>query len=177
MDYWIRLATKLDAGAINRLCVEAYQEYEAAVGRENWEQMQKLLSQAADLSAIGDLFVAEDEGGVLGMVLYLPPGKSDGVSIPKEWATMRTLAVAPQSRGRGVGKRLTEYCIERAAADGATAIGLTTSEMMRIALPMYERMGFQREEELEPRFGAKQARYVLRLPLAESPGTTAEAAT
>ena len=163
MEYRIRQAVAGDAAAINRLCVEAYQEYEVAVGRANWEQMQVILSRTADLSKSGELLLAEDEEGILGVVLYIPPGKSDGVIIPKEWASIRTLAVSPKSRGRGIGKRLTQECINRAIQDGAAAIGLTTSEMMQIALPMYERMGFHRETELEPRLGAKLARYVLQL--------------
>ena len=73
------------------------------------------------------------------------------------------LAVSPLSRGVGIGKRLTQECIDRANRDGAEAIGLTTSEMMKVAQPMYERMGFKKEEELGKRFGVKHARYVLGL--------------
>lgn len=163
MAYRIRQATLRDAVAINRLCVEAYQEYEVAVGRASWEQMQHMLSHAADLSESGELLLAEGADGILGVVLYISPGHSDGVVIPKGWAFIRTLAVSPKSRGKGIGKRLTQECIERAIKDGAVAIGLTTSDMMTVALPMYERMGFQREAEIEPRFGVKQARYVLPL--------------
>jgi len=32
---------------------------------------------------------------------------------------------------------------------------------MRVAEPMYERMGFKKEAELGTRFGVKHARYVL----------------
>lgn len=163
MQCIIRQARRSDSEAINRLCVAAYQEFESSVGQSNWLQMREALSQAADLSACGELLVAEDAKGLLGVVLYVPAGKSDGTSIPREWASIRMLAVPPKCRGRGVGRRLTEECIARALKDGAAAIGLTTTDLMAIARPMYERMGFQKDAELGTRFGVKQARYVLML--------------
>lgn len=163
MPYITRQATLLDFSAINDLCVEAYHEFEISVGPDNWQQMRDTLSHASDLSRIGELILAEDATGLLGVILYVPPGKSDGVSIPVEWASIRMLAVSPLCRGRGIGRKLTQECIDRARRDGAAAIGLTTAEMMRVAQPMYERMGFRKEEDLGTRFGVKHARYVLML--------------
>jgi ribosomal protein S18 acetylase RimI-like enzyme len=40
-----------------------------------------------------------------------------------------------------------EASIERARADGATALALHTTEMMEVARAMYERMGFVRVPE------------------------------
>jgi ribosomal protein S18 acetylase RimI-like enzyme len=161
MEYWIRQATPVDAAAVNRVCVEAYQEYETAIGRTNWAQLRMILSRAAELSVSGELLLAEDQSGILGVVLYIAPGMAEGIGIPEEWAYIQTLAVSPKSRGRGVGKRLTQECINRAIRDNAEAIALATSEIMTVALPMYERLGFQRQTELEPRYGVKQAQYVL----------------
>ena len=163
MQYTVRQATPLDFSAIDRLCVEAYQEFESVIGSANWQLMRDSLSHVSELSTSGELLVAEDNSGILGAVLYVPPGKSDGVSIPVEWASVRLLCVAPQSRGRGVGRRLTQECEERGRRDGAKAIGLTTGEMMKVARPMYERMGFKRQEELGERFGVKRGLYVMDL--------------
>jgi ribosomal protein S18 acetylase RimI-like enzyme len=161
MQYTIRKAMPLDFSAINKVCVEAYEEFETWVGSANWQQMLDILSHASDLSTIGELILAEDYTGLIGVVLYVPPGKSDGISIPVEWATIRMLAVSPMSRGRGIGRKLAQECIDRARRDGADAIGLTAGEMMRVAAPMYERMGFKKEAELGTRFGVEQARYAL----------------
>jgi ribosomal protein S18 acetylase RimI-like enzyme len=163
MEYQIRQATPLDFYSINLLCVEAYQEFEKVVGPDNWQRMRETLSHASDLAASSELMVAENSHGLLGVVAYIPPGRSDGDIIPREWATIRMLAVSPSCRGRGIGRKLTEECIERARRDGAERIGLTTGEMMAVALPMYERMGFRKNAELEPRYGVSQARYVLPL--------------
>ncbi len=167
MQHTIRRATNLDSSAINKLCVEAYQEFEGSVGSANWQQMRDALSRASDLSSVGELIVAEDATRLLGVILYVPPGKSDGVSIPSQWASIRMLAVSVLCRGKGIGRELTQECIDRARRDGAEAIGLTTGEMMKIAQPMYERMGFKKEAELGTRFGVKHARYVLILKQGE----------
>jgi ribosomal protein S18 acetylase RimI-like enzyme len=168
MSVTIRRATPPDSPSINTLCVEAYREFETAVGPANWRQMYEVLAHAADLSRVGELILAEDAGGLLGVIVYVRPGNSDGVTMPAEWASIRMLAVSPSCRGRGVGKRLTQECIDRARRDGAEAIGLTTGEMMRIARPMYERMGFQKDAELGSRMGVEHARYVMRLKPAVS---------
>jgi ribosomal protein S18 acetylase RimI-like enzyme len=163
IPYGIRLATPLDFPAINLLCVEAYRDFESAIGPARWQEMKETLSHASDLSRYGDLIVAEDGQGLLGVVVYVPPGRSDGTIIPSQWATIRMLAVSPSHRGKGIGKKLTEKCIERARRDRAERIGLTTGEMMTVALPMYERMGFEKDAELGKRFGVPHTRYVLKL--------------
>jgi ribosomal protein S18 acetylase RimI-like enzyme len=163
LPYTIRQATPSDSAPINELCVEAYREFEPMIGSANWESLRHKLSQASELSAAGELILAESGGKLLGVILYVPPGRSDGKSIPGEWASIRMLAVSPLCRGRGVGRTLTQECIDRARRDDAAAIGLTTADMMRIAQPMYERMGFQKEAELGERFGVTEARYVMRL--------------
>jgi len=167
-DCAIRRATPLDSSAINKLCVEAYHEFESSIGSADWQQLRDRLSRASDLSSLGELIVAEDATLLLGVVLYIPPGKSDGVSIPCQWASIRMLAVSPLCRGRGIGRELTQECINRARRDGAEALGLTTGKMMKIAQPMYERMGFKKDAELGVRFGVKHARYVLVLKQAVS---------
>jgi ribosomal protein S18 acetylase RimI-like enzyme len=161
MQCTIRQATSQDFSSINRICVEAYREFEAAVGTVYWQQMRDALSHASDLSTVGELILAENPAGLMGVVLYVPPGKSDGTSIPAELAKIRMLAVSPGSRGKGIGRMLTQECINRALRDGAEAIGLTTSEMMRVAQPMYERMGFKKQAELGTRFGVKHTLYIL----------------
>jgi ribosomal protein S18 acetylase RimI-like enzyme len=161
MLYTIRKATPLDYTAINKLCVEAYLEFEPVVGSVNWQLMRDVLSRASDLSGIGELIVAEDSEILLGVIAYIPPGNSDGITIPAQWASIRMLAVPPLYRGRGIGRKLTQECIDRARRDSADAIGLTTGEMMQIAQPMYERMGFKKAADLGSRMGVKHARYVL----------------
>jgi hypothetical protein len=61
-------------------------------------------------------------------------------------------------------------CVNRAIADGASAMGLHTSKIMTVALPMYERMGFRFKRDVPPVFGVPYAVYVKELDtLAKSP--------
>jgi ribosomal protein S18 acetylase RimI-like enzyme len=100
---------------------------------------------------------------VCGAVVYMPPGRSNPKIFPPSWPSIRMLVVAPSRRGHGIGRLLTEACIERARQDEASCIGLHTSPIMSVALPMYLRMGFVRDADLPPIAGAPYARYVLEL--------------
>jgi ribosomal protein S18 acetylase RimI-like enzyme len=157
----IRLALPIDFPAINQLCLEAYQEFEITIGHDNWQQMRDILSHASDLSEMGELILAEESHCLQGVVAYIPPGRSDDIIIPRQWASIRMLAVSPSCRGKGIGRKLTQECIERARTDGAERIGLSTGEMMAVALQMYDRIGFKKDKELGIRYGVANARYVL----------------
>jgi ribosomal protein S18 acetylase RimI-like enzyme len=160
-EFTVRNARPSDAEAINHLCVEAYAEFRGVIGETNWKRLRETLSKASSLINEGELLVAESASGVVGIVLYIPPRQEKG-GLPKS-AWLQTLAVSPLHRGQGVGGRLTRECIERARRDGADSIGLTTAEMMTVARPMYERLGFTKESDLGQRFGVPHGRYVLKL--------------
>lgn len=157
----VRNAEPSDAEAINQLCVEAYVEFRSIIGETNWKRLNETLSRASELAREGELIVAEAAAGILGVVLYIPPDDDKAVESKSAW--LQTLAVSPGHRGRGVGRSLAHECISRARRDGADSIALTTAEMMAVARPMYERMGFIKESDLGDRFGVKHARYVLKL--------------
>jgi ribosomal protein S18 acetylase RimI-like enzyme len=159
----IRRAIPSDAPAINDLCLQAYQEFESVIGSSNWQQLRETLARAAELSNRGEIILAENAEGLAGMVVYVAPGAPARGKLPATWASLSALAVSPRCRGLGIGRKLTEECIERARRDGAIAIRLTTSEMMTVAQPMYLRMGFQLDADLGLRFGVNEVRYVLRL--------------
>ncbi len=57
------------------------------------------------------------------------------------------LAVSPLARGRGIGKELTLFGIERATGLGAKRVVLSTMEDMRTAHKLYEKLGFVRQPE------------------------------
>jgi ribosomal protein S18 acetylase RimI-like enzyme len=70
------------------------------------------------------------------------------------------LVVDPTTRGRGLGRALTDACIARARRDGATVIALHTSPIMTVALPMYRRLGFEQVREAPPIHGVAYAVYL-----------------
>ncbi|HEU4456825.1 MAG TPA: N-acetyltransferase, partial [Longimicrobium sp.] len=102
-----------------------------------------------------------------GSVMLFPPAVDayGGLAGAAPWPELRVLAVAPEARGLGVGRLLVEECVRRARRMGAAELGLHTSVSMRVAVGMYERMGFVRapEHDFHPEGGEHVWAY--RLPL------------
>jgi GNAT superfamily N-acetyltransferase len=64
-------------------------------------------------------------------------------------AGFRLLAVTDAARGKGVGKLLTQACIDKARQQGRSQLILHTTLAMQTAWKMYERLGFSRSEDLD----------------------------
>jgi ribosomal protein S18 acetylase RimI-like enzyme len=93
------------------------------------------------------LLVAVDDGEVVGTVTYVRHGERYAeVSRPGE-AEFRMLGVAPGAQGRGIGRALVQACIDRASAEGCTALVMCTDVHMETAQGLYERLGFRRAPE------------------------------
>ena len=73
--------------------------------------------------------------------------------------------MAPEARGHGVGRALVDECVRRARRMGATDLGLHSSHSMRVAIGMYERMGFVRAPEHDFRPEGAELVRGYRLPL------------
>lgn len=147
--------------AVPSLVVDAYREFAGVLG-DGWTAFEGRLRNIDNWSAGGQLIVAEVNGDLAGSVAYCPPGKSNPSLYEPEWASILVLAVVPTYRGRGIGRALTEECIQRGRLDETEIIALHTAEFNEVARPMYERMGFQVHSSLDrpgPRFGL----YTLRL--------------
>jgi putative acetyltransferase len=57
---------------------------------------------------------------------------------------LRKLFLLPEARGLGVGKALTEKCLEFAKLQGYTECYLDTLSNMKAAIKLYERIGFKK---------------------------------
>lgn len=118
------------------------------------EAWRSYLEEIVDLEAraqASELVVATLDDRAVGCVSYYPPGSgsryephSFAVGWPDDWAAFRLLSVHPDARGRGIGRKLTEECINRARVEGASAVGLHTTAVMAAARTLYESMGFER---------------------------------
>lgn len=158
----VRLATDSDIEDSRKVLAEAYAEYEGAFPSANWAPYLADILDLEGRAAESEHLVAEREGGVLGCVSYFPPGAkasypTDSFSKhwPGDWSAFRLLAVSPAERGNGVGRLLTEACIDRARVQGAPVVGLHTTAPMSVARAMYERMGFERAPEYDFRPAAE----------------------
>jgi ribosomal protein S18 acetylase RimI-like enzyme len=156
----IRPAQPSESEAARAVLRAAYSQYEAMFPPENWSPYLADILDVEGRSAVSELLIAERNGGLVACVSYYPPGAqmsypSDDFSAPwpHEWAAIRLLAVDPSARGGGIGRALTQVCIERSVAKGVPAIGLHTTKEMAVAQSMYERMGFERAPEYDFRPG------------------------
>ena len=130
-----------DTQRIDKLAVTAFEQFKDAY--TDWPVFQSKISSMSALAGTGEIIVAEYAGEIVGAVAYIGPGSEKAAFFQPEWPVMRMLVVSPDARGRGVGKALAEECLARARRDGADSFALHTSELMHVALPMYQRMGFR----------------------------------
>jgi GNAT superfamily N-acetyltransferase len=158
----IREASPSEYADLDNIAVEAWQTLKSGYAPDQWNGLIAAIGRMSRIAENGTLLVAADGSEIHGAVGYVPPGFSDPKLFPRNWPSMRMLVVPPSRRGRGVGRRLSDACIDRAKGDGATCIGLHTSAIMTVALPMYLRMGFIKDADLPPIAGAPYGRYVLR---------------
>ena len=148
----IRDARAGDRAAIESVTLAAYQQY-SAVMPALWEvYRQNIVSTLA--AALPDAqIVAEDDGRIVGSVLLYRAGtviaRPGGGSLTLASPEVRLLAVSPEARGKGVGAALMQECVARARAAGAQSLTLHTTEIMKAAVRLYERMGFVHAPELD----------------------------
>jgi ribosomal protein S18 acetylase RimI-like enzyme len=145
----VRTATPTDRGAIARITLAAYREYATVMAPAAWNALdQAVRSALVDDTGVTRL-VAELDGTVVGSAaLHAPDTAAYGdLMAVAGWPEVRLVAVDPRVRGRGVARALVDECIRRARAAGAKVLGLHTSQSMRAAVRLYERIGFVRDPE------------------------------
>ena len=82
----------------------------------------------------GHIFIAESDDEVVGTCALLR--EPDG----SFW--LAKMAVAPQARGRGIGRALAEAAIARARALGAPRVELLSNTLLEPAIRLYRSLGF-----------------------------------
>jgi predicted N-acetyltransferase YhbS len=128
----------------------SFEEYAASLPALVWGDYIKNIMDVRSRLSFTELIVAEHLGQVVGSVTFYPDGSRYGEEVwPDGWAGLRLLAVHPESRGVGLGRALVQECIRRCRQRGIPTLGLHSTEAMRVARGMYERMGFIRAPEFD----------------------------
>jgi GNAT superfamily N-acetyltransferase len=156
-DIKIRDYERPDAEDVNRIAVSAFSEF--CDQYQDWPAMLAGLSKTSDLSAAGEVIVAEFRNRLAGAVAYFGPDSQKAPIFNQRWPVIRMLVVDPAFRGKGLGRALSTECIARAKRDGSPIIALHTSPIMTVALPMYLKMGFVKAYDAPPIFGVAYAVY------------------
>ena len=148
----LRDARPGDQEPVLALTLSSYAEYADALG-PMWPLYRDNIIQTLARVAPAEQVVAERDGAVVGAVLLYPrggplPTQADAGALAR-WPEVRLLAVPPVHRGQGIAEALMRECVRRARGAGATGLTLHTTDLMRTAMRLYERLGFVREPALD----------------------------
>jgi ribosomal protein S18 acetylase RimI-like enzyme len=161
-DIALRDFRDTDAMQVNRVALAAFDEFKSEY--TDWPAMVSGVARMSALAEAGEIIVAERDDTIVGAVAYIPPGCPKAPYFDRSWPIVRMLVVDPACRGHGVGRALTEECIERARRDGSRVMALHTSPIMTVALPLYIRMGFRLLRDAPPILDAPYAVYLREIP-------------
>ena len=167
----IREAMSSEFDEIGQLMINVYSHLQDFPSMDEQPGYYKMLANIGDFTKNPDtklLVAASPESKILGGVVYFGDMKyygSGGTATEAINASgIRLLAVDPNTRGMGVGKALTQVCIQNARDRKQSEVILHTTKAMEIAWGMYEKMGFKRSPDLD--FSQEQlAVYGFRLML------------
>jgi GNAT superfamily N-acetyltransferase len=141
----VRVARTDELAEVGAVTVAAYRAAGMAVGDYADE-----LVDTASRAAAAELLVAVESTGdrrVLGTVTFCPAGSRYRELARADEAEFRMLAVRPDAQGRGIGRALTEACVDRSRAHGFRALVLSTPTGAAAPHRLYESMGFVREPD------------------------------
>lgn len=99
----------------------------------------------AERLATGDAFVSTSAGRIVGTVLARQPRPSSSVPLyrdPQTWSISQ-LAVAPEYKGRGLGRALHDTAVRHAVRRGARIIALDTAAPAARLIRLYKSWGYR----------------------------------
>ena len=151
-DLVVRVARDDEAEAVGALTVAAY-DAEGYLLRPDGtydDHYAGFLARGADRARRGVLLVAVQGDELLGTVTWCPPGSDlRELSADDDSAEVRTLAVSPAARGRGVGATLVDHCLAEARDAGLRQVLLSSLPEMAAAHRLYASRGFVRRPDLD----------------------------
>jgi ribosomal protein S18 acetylase RimI-like enzyme len=154
-----------DKEQLMKLARISYGEYSTILTPENWTKLNDFFyndDKWAELISKSKSYVCIDKDKIIGMAFLIPSGNPWDI-FKAEWSYIRMVGVNSTYQGRGIAKALTKMCIDYARETKEKTIALHTSEFMDAARHIYERLGFKKFQEIEPRLGKKYWLYLFDL--------------
>lgn len=156
-DYYIiREATSNEFSNIGELMVTVYSQLQGFPGPNESPEYYNKLKNVGNLTKkpkVKLLVAVTKEGSIGGSVVYFGDmtyyGSEGTATNEKNAAGFRLLAVNPNTRGKGIGKRLSQVCIDIAKSEQQEQLLIHSTKAMQIAWSMYEKLGFKRSEDLD----------------------------
>lgn len=109
------------------------------------------LADVGRRAALAEVAVAvAAEGVVVGCITYVPDATNAYAEFDDpDAAGFRMLGVDPGAAGRGAGRALVQWCIDRARAQNRVRIIIHSTSWMPRAHELYVGLGFERHPELD----------------------------
>jgi ribosomal protein S18 acetylase RimI-like enzyme len=159
----IRRARDEEASRIATLWTEAYTGRDPEGRKTPYAE-----SDYFEAAAAGEVWVAEEDGATVGVVVFYPPAAPARVVGGEGEAELSRLAVTAAARGRGVGRALVDLCTRRACEAGAAAIVLWSRPYQEGAQRIYAAAGYERAPQRDSR-DADGGRWIFVLSLPRRP--------
>jgi GNAT superfamily N-acetyltransferase len=141
---------------LGQLMVEVYSDLEGFPTPDEQPSYYEMLAQIGSLTEQEDtqvLVAISAEKEMVGGVVYFGDmaryGAGGTATAEKNASGIRLLGVDPRSRRAGVGKALTNTCIQLARDKGHSQVILHTTQAMQAAWDLYQKVGFERSPDLD----------------------------
>jgi len=142
--------------ALGAIMVDVYsslEEFPSPAEQPEYYEMLRHIGSFLDKPDTRVLVARSDDDGILGGIIYFGDmaqyGSGGGATQERNASGIRLLAVRKDMRRSGVGKALTQACLDIAQQSGNRQVILHTTQAMQVAWGMYLRLGFKRSEELD----------------------------
>jgi GNAT superfamily N-acetyltransferase len=154
--YTVRNAQPTEFAQIGKLMVQAYSQLNGFPTPAQQPNYYKMLANIGDLTnnpATELLVAVSADNKIAGGVVYFGNmqyyGSGGTATQEKNAAGFRLLAVDPTVRGQGIGKLLTNACIQKTKQNNIPNLVIHSTKAMQTAWAMYEALGFKRAPRLD----------------------------
>lgn len=134
----VRLANWDEAAAIAAVLYEAFVEYEAIYTPEAFAITTPTLEEIQKRWSEGLVWIALYDNRVVGTVAAVAKGEA---------LYVRSLAILPEARGRGLGQLLLQQVENFAKRQALSRLCLSTAPFLHRAIRLYEQLEFTRTDE------------------------------
>ncbi|MEM9361750.1 MAG: GNAT family N-acetyltransferase [Bacteroidota bacterium] len=154
--YTVRNAEESEFERIGELLVEVYAALPGFPNTQEQPKYYEMLKSVGKLTQnknVELLTAVSEQGTIGGAVVYfndmIDYGSGGTATQEKNACGFRLLGVDSNTRGLGVGKLLTEYCIAKGKKSDSKTMVIHTTKTMKNAWEMYEKLGFKRANDLD----------------------------
>lgn len=154
--YNIRNARTEEFTEIGQLLVTVYSQlngFPKPHEQPNYYDMLKNIGIQTTKPNTALLVAVSNTGQICGTVVYFSDMKQYGsggtATLETNASGFRLLAVDPKFRGQGIGKLLSEKCINLAKDSGKSQLIIHSTKSMQVAWKMYEKLGFKPSVDLD----------------------------